>query len=217
MALPASLHTVTFADDFCDHFCIPRVDLPAALEEVVFGDSFNQSLDNVSFPSALRSIRFGYSFNQSLDRVTLPSALQHIRFHWNGWFRHSLDNNVTLPSTLLSITLSRRYFNKVSLDNVRLPKGCELLLCVSDGKGGEMVVPFERNTSYYTDQQCPHSSPPRGTRSICTELQPAELHASAAELHASSSAAQPSGYSCNDRRRPTSSWSWSWSSWCFAN
>ena len=46
----------------------------------MFGDRFNQSLDNTTLPSGLKVLEFGNDFNQSLDNTTLPRNMWTLDF-----------------------------------------------------------------------------------------------------------------------------------------
>merc|ERR1711924_456532 len=48
------------------------------LQNLNFGQYFDQSIDNVTLPSGLQSLTFRHFFNQSMDNVTLPSGLQSL-------------------------------------------------------------------------------------------------------------------------------------------
>ena len=69
--------------------------LPAGLQTLTFGYSFNQSLDKTALPAGLQTLTFGYCFNQSLDKTALPAGLQTLAFCSN--FKRSLDIG-TAPS-----------------------------------------------------------------------------------------------------------------------
>ena len=47
-------------------------ELPESLQTLIFGRSFNESLEKVKLPS-LRTLVFGDGFNQSLEKVEFPS------------------------------------------------------------------------------------------------------------------------------------------------
>ncbi len=104
----------------CVHLC--KITLPSSLQNLTFGQEFNQRLENVSLPSSLQNLTFGEDFNQSLENVTLPSSLQSLTF--GREFNRSLEN-VTLPSSLLDLTFGQK-FNQ-SFDNVTLPSSLQNL------------------------------------------------------------------------------------------
>merc|ERR1712054_490586 len=99
---------------------LDNVALPSSLQSLTFGNDFDQNLDNVALPSGLQSLTFGACNNQSLDNVALPSCLQSLTFGYH--FDQSLDN-VALPSGLQSLNFGAR--NNQSLDNVALPWGLQ--------------------------------------------------------------------------------------------
>ena len=127
--LPKSLRTLLFAHDFNQEIhdvrlpALRDVTLPEGLQNLTFGDNFDQSLDNVRWPAGLQSLNFGQRFNQSLDYVTWPPGLQTLTFcdrsNDCGEFNQSLDN-VKWPESLQTLTF-KTYFNQ-SLDNVTWPE-----------------------------------------------------------------------------------------------
>ena len=118
--LPRSLAKLIFGETF--NRSLERVTLPSSLQSLSFGNYFNQSLERVTLPSSLQSLSFGEKFNQSLGRVTLPSSLQSLSF--GDYFNQSLER-VTLPSSLQSLSFGQN-FNQ-SLERVTLPSS----LCLS--------------------------------------------------------------------------------------
>jgi len=97
--LPKTLESLTFGDSF--NQSLKQVTLPNSLQSLTFGSCFNQSLQGVTLPSNLQSLTFGNDFNQGLEGVRLPSILQSLTF--GNRFNCSLEG-VTLPSSLRSLT-----------------------------------------------------------------------------------------------------------------
>lgn len=54
----------------------------AEVEELYFGDDFNNSLEGLVWPRRLRRIEFGWSsrFNEPIDEVVWPASLQQLSF-----------------------------------------------------------------------------------------------------------------------------------------
>ena len=56
------------------------VRLPPKLAHLIFGDDFDQNLENIKWPQQLQSLTFGAEYNQSLRGVRLPDDLQSLTF-----------------------------------------------------------------------------------------------------------------------------------------
>jgi len=128
------------------------VDFPANLQDLTFGQRFNQTLEGVKMPN-LQSLKLGASFNQNMAKVSLPDSqferlelltlpaglqslicvhslegvawpinLQYLTFGFG--FNESLVH-ATLPDGLQSLTFGER-FNK-SLEHVILPASLQSL------------------------------------------------------------------------------------------
>lgn len=54
--------------------------LPKNLENLSFGWSFNQPLEQIFWPTSLQSLTFGGAFNQSLENVEWPENMQSLTF-----------------------------------------------------------------------------------------------------------------------------------------
>ena len=85
--LPAGLQTLTFGYSF--NQSLDKTALPACLQTLTFGLQFNQSLDKTALPAGLQTLTLGLCFNQSLDKTALPAGLQTLTFGYN--FKRSLD------------------------------------------------------------------------------------------------------------------------------
>ena len=79
-----------------------RAHLPMSLENLTFGDKFNQSLKGVTFPSSLQRLTFGHHFNHSLEGVIFSSSLESLTF--GNRFNKSLKG-VTFPRTISMLDL----------------------------------------------------------------------------------------------------------------
>lgn len=104
--------------------------LPKTLESLTFGDSFNQSLKQVTLPNSLQSLTFGSCFNQSLQGVTLPSNLQSLTF--GNDFNQGLEQ-VTLPCNFQSLTFGEGL--NWSPKRVVLPRNLQCLTLLLECKG----------------------------------------------------------------------------------
>ena len=91
----SGLRTLTLSWDIDQRLVGWRVFVPAGLQTLTIGNSFNQSLDGVSLPAGLQTLTFGNPFNQSLDGVSLPAGLQTLTF--GKRLNQSLDG-VSLPA-----------------------------------------------------------------------------------------------------------------------
>lgn len=77
-------------------------------KEIYFSWDFNEPISEITLldesyediTNSIELIVFGYSYNQSLDKLVFPPFLKHLIIGWS--FSHSLDN---LPSTLESLTI----------------------------------------------------------------------------------------------------------------
>eukprot|EP00438_Fugacium_kawagutii_P013948 Skav203414 [mRNA] locus=scaffold1743:285672:286487:- [translate_table: standard] len=118
--LPRSLEDLTFGDYF--NQSMEGVTLPSGLRNLTFGEYFNQSMEGVTLPSGLQNLTFGREFDQSMEGVTLPSGLQNLTF--GDCFDQSMEG-VTLPSGLQNLTFGD-CFNQ-SMEGVTLPSGLQNL------------------------------------------------------------------------------------------
>ena len=116
---------------------LERVDLPMSLESLCFGHHFNQSLEAVRLPVSLKTLVFGSDFNQSLEGVTLPSGLETLKF--GQQFQQPLET-LTLPS-LRSLTLDR--YDVALLEAVQCPQ-LQCLECQGVLLSTEYEDPSER-------------------------------------------------------------------------
>eukprot|EP00434_Breviolum_minutum_P018353 symbB.v1.2.016193.t2/scaffold1223.1/size130870/6 len=98
------------------------VELPSSLEFLMFGESFNQSLEHLILPNGLQSLTFSEAFDQSLEYVKLPTGLQQLTFGAN--FSKSLRKTI-LPSSLQSLTFENPCSE--NFENIFLPPGLQCL------------------------------------------------------------------------------------------
>jgi hypothetical protein len=66
------LQNLTFGELFDQN--LDKMTWPSNLQTLTFGAAFNQSLERVSWPCTLRSLTFGEEFNQNLQDVRLASG-----------------------------------------------------------------------------------------------------------------------------------------------
>ncbi|CAN0208747.1 unnamed protein product [Scytosiphon promiscuus] len=74
---------------------------PPSLQQISFGNSFNQSLWRVALPECLRQLKFGRRFNQSIEEVVWPTSLQQLTF---GDSFHQPIREVLWPASLQPLT-----------------------------------------------------------------------------------------------------------------
>jgi hypothetical protein len=94
-----SIDIIIFGDDFNQP--LDNVVCPERLNEIHFGGRFNQPIDKVKFPESLREIYFGDKFNQPIDKVKFPASLHHIFF--GKHFNQPIEN-VKWPEQLCKIS-----------------------------------------------------------------------------------------------------------------
>lgn len=75
---------------------------PACLQELIFGDDFNQPIESVLWPSSLQSQAFGVEFNQPVERVKWPMSLKQLTF--GQYFNHPVEG-VSWRLSLEKLTL----------------------------------------------------------------------------------------------------------------
>lgn len=120
MTLPGGLQNLTFGNGFDQD--MNQVTLPRTLQHLAFGRS-GLPIKGLTFPDELKSLTFvNFSPKQIRDKVTLPGSLRS--FTLGDRFNQSLDP-VTLPSSLESLILGRD-FNQ-SLQGLTLPKSLQSL------------------------------------------------------------------------------------------
>lgn len=86
--------------------------LPGTLQELQFGDQFNQPLDGVVWPR-LNKLAFGESFNQPIENghASFPPELQILKF---GSSFNQPIMSVVWPPSLRELTLSDRFDQPIS-------------------------------------------------------------------------------------------------------
>jgi hypothetical protein len=78
VALPSSLQNLSFGNMFNQP--MEKLALPSSLQNLRFGDAFNHPMENTFFPRSLQRLEFGSRFNQPMEKATLPSGLQSVSF-----------------------------------------------------------------------------------------------------------------------------------------
>lgn len=114
--LPSELEELLFYQDFDES--VDEVRWPGSVKTITFGRDFTKPVGGVQWPPLLEVLRFGFHWNGSLDGVLLPSRLKTISFDWH--FNQSLDG-VTFPSSLRELSFGYK-FNR-HLDSAKFPSG----------------------------------------------------------------------------------------------
>ena len=89
--------------------------LPETLETITFGEDFNQPVDNL--PSNLKYLTFGDEFNRKVD--LLPNGLLVLSF--GRHFDQSIDN---LPDSIKELSLGAKFKRKIN----KFPQSLEKLI-----------------------------------------------------------------------------------------
>ena len=93
------------------------------MERIKFGKCFNQPVCDVAWPETLQEMRFGDDFNQQVDGdFTLPPALRALTFGF--WFSQPLQA-VRFPEQLRELDLG--FFYSEPLDGVEIPANLEIM------------------------------------------------------------------------------------------
>lgn len=108
--LPAGLKRLRIDLDFHQPIRDVMPLLPATLEEVAFGNTFNQPLGGVEWPDGLKKVAFGASFNKPIedDSVRFPPHLEELEF---GFRFNQQIAHVAWPASLQYLTF-RDHFNQ---------------------------------------------------------------------------------------------------------
>ena len=69
-----SLQQLTFGDEF--NQVINEVVWPASLRKLEFGNNFNQPIHEVAWPTSLQQLTFGKRFDQPINEVVWPTSLR---------------------------------------------------------------------------------------------------------------------------------------------
>ena len=118
--------TIEFADEYNEVVDVSLLTLNG-IENIVFGEFFNQSVDNLVV--GIKSIFFGHEFNQTVDNLpvgllyvefgyeftqtinNLPNSITHLIFRW-GLFRRAISH---FPENLKYLVFGEYYNEKVIL------------------------------------------------------------------------------------------------------
>ena len=76
---------------------LQKIGLPAKLQQLEMGYSFDQSVCNIRWPRGLQTLAFGVTFNRPLQDVLLPATLCEL--HFGNRFDQVLDG-ICWPSQL---------------------------------------------------------------------------------------------------------------------
>ena len=109
---------------FGDHFNEEMNDIVwlSSLQQLTFGGRFKQPLDRVAWPPSLQQLTFGSLFNQPIDRVAWPPSLQQLTF--GGCFNQPIDR-VAWPPTLQQLTFG--YLFDQPIDRIAWPPSLQQL------------------------------------------------------------------------------------------
>ncbi|CAN0290720.1 unnamed protein product [Scytosiphon promiscuus] len=99
---PTSLQQISFGDSF--NQLLWRVALPESLRQLTFGDSFNQSAKDIMWPSSLQQLTFGEQFDRPIEGVVWPTSLQRLTFGYD--FNRPLVG-VVWPTSLQQLTFGK--------------------------------------------------------------------------------------------------------------
>lgn len=110
-SIPDSIEEI----DFGDNFNQPLTYLPLGLKKIIFGFNFNFSI-SLNLPDSIEYLEFGYNFNGYISKY--PANLKILKFGRN--FSSRIDN---LPHGLLELEINERFNNKL----LNLPTTLEIL------------------------------------------------------------------------------------------
>ncbi len=114
MKMPVKVNEIIFCDNFngsLDYVVLPDT------HTIIFGSAFNREINDTLFPKNLHTLTLGNSFNKSIDRVMFPISLHTLTF--GDMFDQNLDN-VKFPDSINVLNLGRRFnkpINKVTFPN----------------------------------------------------------------------------------------------------
>lgn len=104
-------NVLVFGDRFNDN--VEDIVWPGRLTDIIFGYNFNQAIDKVQWPASLQQLTFGFYFNHSLGKVKWPGPLQQVTF--GSRFNQTLDKALW-PESMRYLTLGSRF--RQPLDHV---------------------------------------------------------------------------------------------------
>ncbi len=96
---PASLQQLSFGEYFNQP--IAGVVWPASLQQLSFGKSFNQPIAGVVWPASLQQLSFGSNFNKPIAGVVWPASLQQLSF---GLYFNQPIVGVVWPASLQQLS-----------------------------------------------------------------------------------------------------------------
>eukprot|EP00903_Cladosiphon_okamuranus_P011796 g11086.t1 len=104
--LPEMLQELRFGDHFNER--LDGVEWPHGLKKLALGDSFNRPIEegHASFPPQLERLEFGSRFNQSIATVVWPKSLRELVF--SDSFNHPVSA-VSWPEKLQALQLGRAF------------------------------------------------------------------------------------------------------------
>lgn len=111
-SIPNSVEEIVFGDTFNQ----PLTYLPKEVKKITFGFNYNQLIGYGDLPDSIEYLEFGYKFNNVI--IKYPSNLKILKFGRN--YSSKIDN---LPEGLIELEINERFNNKLS----NLPATLEIL------------------------------------------------------------------------------------------
>lgn len=104
--LPGMLQELRFGDHFNQR--LDGIDLPRELKKLAFGDSFNRPIEknHALFPPQLEQLEFGLRFNQPIAAVVWPTSLRELTF--SDSFNQPVSG-VSWPENLHTLQFGRTF------------------------------------------------------------------------------------------------------------
>lgn len=110
--IPDSVEEIVFGDTFNQHLTY----LPKEVKKITFGFNYNQPIGYGNLPDGIEYLEFGYNFNNTINKY--PSNLKILKFGRN--YSSKIEN---LPYGLVELEINERFNNKLS----NLPTTLEIL------------------------------------------------------------------------------------------
>lgn len=93
-------------------FLEERNEFVTKLDNLIFGDHFNDEIRAVVWPMNLKRLAFGRGFNQAIKEVTWPGSLRELSF--GSWFNQDIDGTIW-PTSLQTLTFGDRFDRPIEL------------------------------------------------------------------------------------------------------
>lgn len=114
-------HQLTWDRPFAEKLSTSLSSFPD-VKAIVFGNTFNASVEGVVWPPCVTRLKFGRTFNQDIHRVTWPPLLEDVEL--TGPFDRTI-NELEWPNSMRKLTLSS-VFNQ-AIDKVVWPPSLQEL------------------------------------------------------------------------------------------